>query len=104
MDAYDTTERFIDAVKLADRVLALRRRGGLRILAVVSDGHLVDDDTDAAQRLLTTLHHSGCAVLWLRPADMSGHTFADTTTLTVADPIDAIGHIADAAVTALENA
>ena len=32
------------------------------------------------------------------------HTYTDTTTITVADPLDAIGHIADAAVTALESA
>jgi hypothetical protein len=43
-------------------------------------------------------------VLWLRPADLPGHTFTDITTLTVADPVQAIGHIADAAVIALERA
>ena len=72
------------------------------MLAVVSDGEL--SDVDPAQRLITTLHGAGCAVLWLRPQGLSGHTFADTTTITVADPVDAIGHIADAAVTALARA
>jgi len=69
--------------------------------AVVSDGDL--DDLDPAQRLITTLHCSGCPVLWLRP-DGPGHTFADTTTVTMTDPVQAIDHIAAAAVTALENA
>ena len=96
------TSAFVDAVKLADQVLDLRQRGALRMLAVVSDGEL--DDVEPAQRLITTLHRSGCAVLWLRPADLCGHTFTDTTTLTVTSPIEAVSHIADAAVTALENA
>jgi Mg-chelatase subunit ChlD len=96
------TSAFIDAVKLADRVLDLRHRGPLRMLAVVSDGAL--DDIEAGQKLITTLHRSGCTVLWLRPAGLSGHTFDHTTTLTVASPIEAIEQIAAAAITALENA
>ena len=72
------------------------------MLAVVSDGDLAG--IDPAQRLLTTLHRAGCAVLWLHPQGLSGHTFADTTTITVADPVEAIRHIADAAVTALKSA
>ncbi|MBM0273991.1 VWA domain-containing protein [Micromonospora tarensis] len=93
---------FTDAVKLADQLLHLRQPGRLRMLAVVSDGEL--PDIDPAQRLITTLHRAGCPVLWLRPADLSGHTFADTTTLLVDDPIQAIEAIADAAVFALEHA
>jgi hypothetical protein len=96
------TSAFTDAVKLADQVLNLRQHGALRMLAVVSDGGL--DEIAPAQRLITTLHRSGCAVLWLRPADLPGHTFTDTTTLTVTNPVDAIEHIASAAVTTLENA
>jgi hypothetical protein len=96
------TATFTDAVKLADQLLNLRHRATLRMLAVVSDGEL--DDIDPAQKLITTLHRTGCAVLWLRPAGLSGHTFADTSTITVADPVEAIGHIAHAAVTAVENA
>jgi SpoVK/Ycf46/Vps4 family AAA+-type ATPase len=90
---------FIDAVKLADQ---LRHRGPLRLLAVVSDGDL--DDIDPAQRLISTLHRSGRAVLWLRPADLPGHTFNETTTITVNDPVEAISHIAHAATTAVEHA
>jgi hypothetical protein len=96
------TDTFTGAVRLADQLLNLRHRNTLRMLAVVSDGDL--DDIDPAQRLLTTLHRTGCAVLWLRPHGLSGHTFTDTTTITVADPVDAIRHIADAAITAVENA
>ncbi|MFV2114212.1 hypothetical protein ACFHW0_17980 [Micromonospora sp. LOL_025] len=43
-------------------------------------------------------------MLWLRPADLAGHTFTHTSTLMVADPIEAADAIADAAVTALEHA
>jgi len=93
---------FIGAVKLADHLLNLRHRTTLRMLAVVSDGALAD--VDPAQKLISTLHRAGCAVLWLRPAGLSGHTFRDTTTITVADPVEAIGRIAVAAVTAVENA
>jgi Mg-chelatase subunit ChlD len=96
------TSAFIAAVKLADQVIDLRQRGPLRMLAVVSDGDL--DDIEPAQQLITTLHRSGCTVLWLRPAGLSGHTFDYTTTLTVASPVEAIDQIAAAAVTTLEEA
>jgi hypothetical protein len=43
-------------------------------------------------------------VLWLQPAELECHTFADTTTVPVEDPLDAIEHIASAAITALANA
>jgi hypothetical protein len=102
MTAHGGTSGFIAAVKLADQLLDLRARRTLRLLAVVSDADL--PDIEPAQRLITTLHHAGCPVLWLRPANLPGHTFEHTTTLTVADPLDAVGHIADAAVTALEDA
>ncbi|WP_326550129.1 VWA domain-containing protein [Micromonospora sp. NBC_01813] len=96
------TTAFADAVKLADQILDLRQRGPLRMLAVVSDGHLAD--IEAGQKLITTLHHSGCTVLWLQPADLSGHTFRHTTTLAVASPVEAIAQISAAAITTLENA
>ena len=102
MVASGGTTAFIDAVKLADHLLDLRSRHTLRMLAVVSDGDL--PDRQPAQRLISTLHGSGCAVLWLRPENLPGHTFDDTTTLTINDPVEAIGHIASAAITALESA
>ncbi|WP_428962975.1 VWA domain-containing protein [Micromonospora fluostatini] len=95
------THGFLDAVKLADTLLHLRQPGRLRMLAVVSDGDL--PDPDPAQRLITTLYRSGCPVLWLRPANLPGHTFTHTTTLLVDDPIQAVTAVADAAVTALEQ-
>ncbi|TDC21966.1 VWA domain-containing protein, partial [Micromonospora sp. 15K316] len=101
MRAFGGTTAFIDAVKLADQLLRLRQPGGPRMLAVVSDGDL--PDTAPAQRLITTLHQTGCAVLWLRPTDLAGHTFTHTTTLEVADPIQAVDAIADAAFTSLER-
>ncbi|AEB42643.1 VWA domain-containing protein [Micromonospora maris] len=108
------TATFPEAVKVADQLLDLRHGRTLRMLAVVSDGYL--DDIPAGQRLVTTLHRAGCAVLWLHPADPPtpgqptepdqrwGHTFTHTTTLTVTDPVHAVTAIADAAVTALEQA
>lgn len=102
MQAWGGTITFPEAVKVADRLLDLRNGRTLRLLAVVSDGDLAD--IGAAQKLITTLHRAGCAVLWIRPADMDGHTFTHTTTVTVADPVDAVTQIADAAVTVLETA
>jgi len=102
MVADQDTSTFPEAVKVADRLLDLRHGRTLRMLAVVSDGDLAD--IDAGQKLITTLNRAGCAVLWLRPAGLPGHTFADATTVTVADPVDAVAHIADAAVAALERA
>ncbi|MCT2282460.1 VWA domain-containing protein [Micromonospora chalcea] len=108
------TATFPEAVKVADQLLDLRHGRTLRMLAVVSDGCL--DDIPAGQQLVTTLHQAGCAVLWLHPADpladseltgpdqMWRHTFTHTTTLAVADPVEAVAVIADAAVTALTQA
>ncbi|GAA3449666.1 VWA domain-containing protein [Dactylosporangium matsuzakiense] len=104
IEAYDGYERFTEAVKLADQLLNLRHRNTLRMLAVVSDG-AYGGRTEAAQRLITTLHRSGCVVLWLHPkASSACHTYTHTTTVAVSDPIDAIDIIADAAVTALTTA
>ena len=102
MAAGGGTSTFTHAVKLADQLLDLRHQRTLRLLAVVSDGDL--PDPEPAQKLITTLARAGCAVLWLRPHGMPGHTYTDTTTITVADPLDAIAHLGDAAVTALEHA
>ncbi|MET7831308.1 VWA domain-containing protein [Micromonospora sediminicola] len=108
------TATFPEAAKVADQLLDLRHGRTLRMLAVVSDGYL--DDIPAGQQLVTTLHQAGCAVLWLHPADpladseltgpdqMRRHTFTHTTTLTVADPVEAVAAIADAAVAALAQA
>jgi hypothetical protein len=96
------TNTFGDAVKLADQLLNLRHGRTLRLCAVVSDGDLADKPV--AQKLITTLHRAGCAVLWLRPEGLWTHTFTDTATITVGDPIDAVARIADAATVALENA
>jgi hypothetical protein len=102
MVADQDTSTFPQAVKVADRLLDLRHGRTLRMLAIVSDGDLAD--IDAGQKLVTTLHQAGCAVLWLRPDGLPGHTFAHATTVTVANPVDAVAQIADAAVTALEHA
>jgi hypothetical protein len=102
MRARGGTTGFCDAVKLADQALDLRRRTRLRMLAVVSDGDL--PNPAAAQNLITTLHRSGCPVLWLRPANMTGHTYTDTTTIEVADPTHAVDEICAAAVNALTHA
>jgi uncharacterized protein with von Willebrand factor type A (vWA) domain len=99
MDAFGGSSAFCQATKLADQLLDLRHPSGVRMLAVLSDGDL--DDIAPAQKLITTLHHTGCAVLWLQPAGMPGHTFTHTTTLTVTNPIDAIDQLIAAALTAL---
>jgi Mg-chelatase subunit ChlD len=93
------TDTFTQAIKLADELLHLRRPDTTRLLCVVSDGYLAD--RDAAQKLLSTLHHTGCRTLWLEPAGHSAPPFADTTTFAVDDPSTAITAIADAACAAL---
>jgi hypothetical protein len=95
------TDTFTDAVKLADELLHLRRPGTSRLLVVVSDGYLTD--RDAAQQLLTTLHHAGGATLWLTP-DPDAPTYQHTTRVAVTNPADAISHIADAACAAIAAA
>lgn len=102
MPATQGTTAFPEAVKVADRLLTLRHGRALRLLAVVSDGQLAD--IDAGQKLITALHRAGCPVLWLRPANLPGHTFRHATTVTVADPVAAVTQIADAAISTLEHA
>jgi hypothetical protein len=103
MEADGGTEEFVEAVKLADQLLDLRHHTAVRMLAVVSDGMFFERMEDT-QKVITSLHRTGCAVLWLHPGDQPGHTFDDTTTITVNDPIHAITHIADAATRALSTA
>ena len=93
------TDTFTHAIKLADELLHLRRPDTTRLLCVVSDGYLTD--RDAAQKLLTTVHRTGCGILWLGPAGHSAPPFADTTVVSVDDPASAITAIADAACAAL---
>ncbi|GAA5200662.1 hypothetical protein GCM10023322_78990 [Rugosimonospora acidiphila] len=100
MEANDGTEEFVGAVQLADQLLDLRRPGAVRMLAVVSDGHFFEQ-YEAAQKVISAMHGAGCAVLWLHPGQQSSHIFDDTIAITVENPIGAIGHIADAAITAL---
>ena len=80
------TDTFTHAIKLADQLLDLRRPDTTRLLGVVSDGYLTD--RDAAQKLLTTLHHTGCAHPVARTRRPQRTPFTDTTTLTVNDPAD----------------
>ena len=101
MRARGGTSGFSDAVKLADQLIGLRHPTNLRMLAVVSDGDL--PNPTAAQKLITTLHRAGCPVLWLRPKDMTGTTYADTTTIEVADPAHAVDEICTAAIRTLED-
>ncbi|AGZ44779.1 VWA domain-containing protein [Actinoplanes friuliensis] len=102
MVANQSTVTFPEAARVADQLLDLRHGRTLRMLAVVSDGHL--NDIAAGQKIVTTLHRAGCGVLWLRPDGLPGHTFMHATTVTVADPTDAVAHIASAMVTTLERA
>ncbi|MET7403432.1 vWA domain-containing protein [Dactylosporangium sp. NPDC005572] len=104
MQVHDSYERFTDAVKLADHLLQSRHRGHVRMLAVVSDG-CFGEHIEPAQRLITTLTRSGCAVLWAYPGnDPFCHTYEHTTTVAVTNPVEAIDIIANAAVTALTQA
>jgi hypothetical protein len=99
IDVAGGTDTFTHAIKLADELLHLRRPDTTRLLCVVSDGYLAD--RDAAQKLLSTLHHTGCRTLWLGPVGHSAPAFADTTTLTLDDPATTITAIANAACAAL---
>ena len=61
-------------------------------------------DPDPAQHLITCLHRAGCPTLWLHPATMPARTYTHTTTITVTDPVNAIDHIAHAAIRTLHHA
>ncbi|MFI9643549.1 VWA domain-containing protein [Micromonospora sp. NPDC051925] len=98
------TERFVEACAEADRLLHLSTPGTARLLVVVSDGHYVNPDE--SQATITRLHHTGCAVLWLAPANKSwpARTYEHTTTITVDDPTTCVNLIGHAAIDALNRA
>ncbi|WP_428962241.1 VWA domain-containing protein [Micromonospora fluostatini] len=98
------TERFVEACAEADRLLHLSTPGTARLLVVVSDGHYVD--TDEAQATVNRLHHTGCAVLWLAPANdrWPPQAYDHTTAITVDDPTTCITLIGHAAINALTQA
>ncbi|WFE59580.1 VWA domain-containing protein [Micromonospora sp. WMMD712] len=98
------TERFVEACAEADRLLHLSAPGTARLLVVVSDGHYVNPDE--AQATITRLHHTGCAVLWLAPANESWppRVYDHTTTITVDDPTTCVNLIGHAAIDALNGA
>ncbi|WP_431895524.1 VWA domain-containing protein [Micromonospora haikouensis] len=98
------TERFVEACAEADRLLHLSTPGTARLLVVVSDGHYVNPDE--AQATVSRLHHTGCAVLWLAPANESWppRAYDHTTTITVDDPTTCINLIGHAAIDALNRA
>lgn len=97
-------ERFVEACAEADRLLHLSTPGTARLLVVVSDGHYVDPAE--AQATITRLHSTGCAVLWLAPANKSWppRVYDDTTAVTVEDPTTCVNLIGRAAIDALANA
>ncbi|MEV0392143.1 VWA domain-containing protein [Polymorphospora rubra] len=98
------TERFVEACAEADRLLHLSTPGTARLLVVVSDGHYVNPDQ--AQATITSLHKTGCAVLWLAPANdrWPARAYDHTTIVTVDDPTTCINLIGQAAIDALANA
>ncbi|GGM28933.1 hypothetical protein GCM10011608_12070 [Micromonospora sonchi] len=104
MHADAGTERFVEACAEAERLLHLSTPGTARLLVVVSDGHYVNPDE--SQATITRLHHTGCAVLWLAPANKSwpARTYEHTTTVTVDDPTTCVNLIGHAAIDALNRA
>jgi len=96
------TEQFDQAVAEADRLLHLSSPGTARLAVVVSDGWF--EDRTAAQHTLTRLRDTGCAVLWLAPANRPSHTYHGVATVAVDDPATCITHIARAATDALTHA
>ncbi|MFC0531341.1 AAA family ATPase [Phytohabitans kaempferiae] len=103
MTADAGTERFVEALTEADRLLHLSTPGAARLLVVVSDGHF--PKPDAAQAAISRLHHAGCPVLWLAPAGGYARRYTDTTTtIDVDDPTTCINLIGKAAIDALANA
>jgi uncharacterized protein with von Willebrand factor type A (vWA) domain len=101
MRADGGTERFVEAVTEADRLLDLSTPGAARLLVVVSDG--IFTNPDAAQAAITRLHRTGCAVLWLAPANGRPRRYTDTTTIDVDDPTACITLIGNSAIDALAN-
>ena len=75
------------------------RATALKLAAEGAELYLTD--RDAAQKLLSTLHHTGCSTLWLGPTGHSAPPFADTITVSVDNPAAAITAIANAACAAL---
>jgi VWA domain containing CoxE-like protein len=100
--AHDGTERFGEAIAVADRLLHLRTPGRIRLVVIVSDGLFRVNGLDHAQNTITRLIAAGCAVLCLTP-DTRIHTYTGPTTITVATPADCAALIGRAATQALTH-
>jgi hypothetical protein len=96
------TQGFPLAVDALDAALHLSDpRAGARLLVVVSDGELTDDERRDGQARLDRLTRSGCGLLWLGPPHSTPLTGAQTTAL--GNPADAGRAIARAATAALRR-
>jgi hypothetical protein len=103
-EADDGWEAIDTATAALDGALGLSRPGAARLLVIVSDGHIVDDDQSwNGQRRINRLRASGCAVLWLTSND-TDTPFAGATVHQLADPTATAQAIGRAATTALRAA
>jgi hypothetical protein len=102
-EADDGWEAIDTATAALDGALGLSRPGAARLLVIVSDGHIVDDDQQCnGQKRINRLRASGCAVLWLT-SDDTDTPFDGVTVHQLADPTataQAIGRAATAALRA----
>ncbi|WP_040698598.1 VWA domain-containing protein [Nocardia vinacea] len=91
------------AVEALHGALDLAHPGATRLLVIISDGHYTGGNRRRAQQRLDTLRTTGCAVLWLAPADSDPNPLTGVNVHLITDPATtaaAIGRAATAAVRA----
>ena len=91
----------LEAIDHLDRALDLSRPGAARLLVIVSDGVFGADRRTAADRRLTALRGTGCAVLHVSANGQTALPLAGAEHVAVGDPSDAGAVIGAAAVRAL---
>ncbi|WP_280313865.1 VWA domain-containing protein [Nocardia wallacei] len=102
--ATDSTHAIDTAIEALDGALGLSRPENTRLLVIISDGHFERRTRQPGQQRLNRLRASGCAVLWLVPANSDVDPMTGATVHILADPAATAATIARAALTAVRNA
>ncbi|WP_280255580.1 VWA domain-containing protein [Nocardia wallacei] len=102
--ATDATHAIDTAIEALDGALGLSRPENTRLLVIISDGHFERRTRQPGQQRLNRLRASGCAVLWLVPANSDVDPMTGATVHILADPAATAATIARATLTAVRNA
>ncbi|MFI7467461.1 vWA domain-containing protein [Nonomuraea sp. NPDC049646] len=102
-EANDGSHAIGEAVQAVNIALGLDQPGAARLLVIISDGKYATWEREPAQKEVTRLIKSGCAVLWLALGE-GATPFDGAQLVTLTDPAQAATAIGQGAIRALRAA